>query len=102
MRASCIAPTRNVRQHNACPNDVRDCSPRLCDSFTNDFKATDRLPVDIAWSSGTPRRCNRCRPYNNDELANSYGAAKALKPISGSRYDPDEMSFLGRRVPPLE
>jgi hypothetical protein len=77
MRASCIAPSRNVRQHDPRPNDVRYCSARLCDGFPNDFKATDGLPVDITGSRGIPRRCNRCCPCNNDELANSYSAAKA-------------------------
>jgi hypothetical protein len=77
MRASCIAPSGNVRQHDPRPNDGRYCSPGLCDSCPNDFKATHRLPVDITRSRGTPRRCDRRCPRNCDELANPYSAAKA-------------------------
>src|SRR5262245_32199028 len=77
MRAGGIAPTRNVRQHDPRSNDVRYRSPRRSDSFADDFETTARLPVDIAGSCGTSRRCNRSRPCNDDNLANSYGAAKA-------------------------
>src|SRR5215510_1851668 len=77
MRAGGIAPTRNALQHDPRSNDVRYRSPRLGDSFADDFETAARLPVDIAGSCGTSRRCNRSRPCNDDNLANSYGAAKA-------------------------
>jgi hypothetical protein len=35
------------------------------------------LPVNIAWIRSTSGCCNRCRPGDRDELADSYGAAKA-------------------------
>jgi hypothetical protein len=58
MRTGCIAPTGNVGQHDPRPNDVRYGSADLRDSFANDFKAANRLPIDVAW-----RRGISCRPY---------------------------------------
>ena len=92
MRASSIAPGRNFRQHDPRSNDVRYCSPRFCDRSLNDFKATDRLPVNITWSRGASRRCNRCRPATT---MNWPTRTTRLKPISGSSNGPDEMNFLG-------
>jgi hypothetical protein len=54
MRASCIPPTADVRQHDPRPNDIRHCSPCVCDGFTNYFEAKGRLPIDIAGSRGVP------------------------------------------------
>jgi hypothetical protein len=66
VRASCITPSRNVSQHDPRPNDIRYCPPSHCDSFPNDFKATDRLPVDITWSRGTPRKWANGRRRERD------------------------------------
>lgn len=49
MRASSIAPMADIYQHDPGPNDVRHSRSRFSDSLVDDFKAADRLRINVAY-----------------------------------------------------
>jgi hypothetical protein len=92
MSARRIAPTCDICKHDAGSNDLGHRPACLRDRLFDDFEAMLGLPINVATRGVPPPAAIGAVPAT---AISCPTRTARLKPISGSRYDPEETRFCG-------